>query len=74
MIVLDRIEGDRAVLLFGQERVEVPASALPAGAREGDVLTFTLAPDAKAAALAEAEARLTRLRARSVQVPDTTDL
>jgi hypothetical protein len=73
-MVLDRIEGDRAVLLFGEERVELPASALPAGAREGDMLTFVLAPDAKAAALAEAEARLARLRARSVQGPDSFDL
>jgi hypothetical protein len=60
MIVVDRIEGERAVLEGGGERFELPASLLPPGTREGDVLTFTrLSPD-----LSAARARLDRLRAR----------
>jgi DUF3006 family protein len=46
-VYLDRIEGDRAVLLFGKEgreTGEVPARLIPAGAREGAALDFSLAP------------------------------
>ena len=48
-VFLDRIEGDRAVLLFGEEGREtgtIPARLLPPGAREGDAfdLTLILAP------------------------------
>lgn len=49
-VFVDRIEGDRAVLVFGDEGREtgsLPARLLPAGAREGAALDLTLvaAPD-----------------------------
>lgn len=74
MIVLDRVEGGRAVLVVDGERVDVPASVLPAGAREGDVLALLRDDDATKSQKDEAEARLARLRARGPQGPDTIDL
>lgn len=65
-LTVDRIEGDRAVLDLGGETVNVPLSLLPEGAREGARLLFTLDPAGTADALAEAEARLARLKARAV--------
>ncbi len=47
---VDRIEGDRAVLLFGPEGKEsgtIPARLLPDGTREGDALELSLAPAPK---------------------------
>ncbi len=72
-ITVDRIEGDRAVLeLAGDkiEHVDVPLSALPAGVREGQVLTFVAAD----ASLTDAEARLARLKAKTPQGPGSFDL
>lgn len=74
MIVVDRIEGQRAVLIVGAERVEVPRSALPEGAREGDVLKFVTDAEARKSALTEAEARLARLKKRTPQGPENIDL
>ncbi|GDX79450.1 hypothetical protein LBMAG42_12610 [Deltaproteobacteria bacterium] len=74
MIILDRIEGERAVLLVGQERVEVPVAVLPEGCREGDVLKLVADPAARAALLDDAEARLARLRERASQGPESIDL
>ena len=71
MIVVDRIEGTRAVLEVEGELVEVPAAALPAGSREGDVLAF-VQQDA-AAIRAEGQARLARLAARHA-LPDDIEL
>lgn len=65
-LTLDRIEGDRAVLELGGETVNIPAALLPDGAREGARLLLTLDPAGTADALAEAEARLARLKARAV--------
>lgn len=64
-MVVDRIEGDRAVLEVGDERIEVPVSVLPEGAGEGSVLSFALDTTSEAAIRAEAEARLERLKASS---------
>lgn len=44
MFIVDRVEGDRAVLEIGGERVDVPLAALPAGTREGDRLLLTREP------------------------------
>ena len=74
MIVLDRIEGDRAILLVDGQTIDLPASVLPAGSKEGDVLRFAADPDATAARLNDAEARLARLRARSNQGSGSMDL
>lgn len=44
-VYLDRIEGDRAVLLCGKdgrEKLSVPARLLPAGSQEGDALDLAL--------------------------------
>ncbi len=74
MIVVDRIEGHRAVLLVGDERLELPLSALPVGTREGDVLKLVANADARQASLAEAEDRLARLKKRAPQGPENIDL
>lgn len=71
MIVVDRIEGNRAVVEFDGELVEIPASALPAGTAEGAVLQ--LAPSGDEAALqAAAAARIERLAAKDL--PDDIQL
>lgn len=70
MIVVDRIEGDVAVLEIGGRTVDVPLTELPSGVKEGDRLAFTVqAPDTTAA-----EERLKRLRAKSDQGPGSFDL
>jgi hypothetical protein len=46
-VYLDRIEGKKAVLLFGEEGREtgtIPARLLPKGALEGAALDLTLSP------------------------------
>lgn len=42
MIVVDRIEGTRAILEVDGQIVEIPATALPEGAGEGSVLLLGL--------------------------------
>lgn len=63
--VVDRIEGDLAVLELGGVEVLWPVGSLPAGVVEGSALrvTIELAPTEGT----EAEARLERLRARTPQ-------
>lgn len=68
MIVIDRFEGSRAVLEIDGERVEVPRTAIPVRAREGDALELLLA-DASGL-LQAAEERLERLRARDSTADD----
>jgi len=48
--VVDRFEGDKAVLFLGEEETTTvwPRSCLPAEAREGDVLSFALLRDEEA--------------------------
>ena len=70
MIVVDRIEDDVAVLEIGGRTVDVPLNDLPPGVKEGDRLTFQIAP----ADTTEAEARLARLRAKTTQGPGSFDL
>ncbi|MGN0590596.1 DUF3006 domain-containing protein [Ruminococcus sp.] len=41
MWILDRIEGDRAVIETDQGRLELPRQQLPPDAKEGDVLCST---------------------------------
>lgn len=44
--VIDRFEGDVAVLLFGDEvKVDFPRSLLPPGAKEGSWLTVSMELD-----------------------------
>lgn len=62
-IVIDRIEGDIAVLMVGDASVDIPVALLPEGAGEGSVLTLALASSqADSAALAE---RLATMQAKS---------
>lgn len=70
MIVVDRIEGDVAVLEVDGRMVDFPAAALPEGTREGDTLQLSRAP----ADTAAAEARLRRLKSRTPQGSGPIDL
>lgn len=74
MIVLDRIEGGRAIFVVEGGQFELPAALLPAGAKEGDVFQLVRDESATIAQKNEAEARLARLRARGKQGPDSMDL
>jgi hypothetical protein len=38
MIIIDRFEGETAVCEDGDNRLEIPCSALPEGAKEGDII------------------------------------
>lgn len=60
-IVVDRIEGDIAVLEVNGQAVHLPVSALPEGAGEGSVLRLTLA----ASTTRDAAARLARMQSSS---------
>jgi hypothetical protein len=55
-VSVDRVEGGIAILLMQDDpygRIQMPASILPSGCREGDVLDLTLVPDPAAAAAAK---------------------
>ena len=66
MIVVDRIEAERALVEFDGEVVEIPVSALPRGSTEGALLVLQPAKgDDSAMKLSnEAVERLERLRSR----------
>lgn len=57
MWLIDRFEGDYAVIEFGDICFNVPKSALPSGASEGDVLDVEINAD-------ETEAREKQLKSR----------
>lgn len=73
MIIVDRIESQRAVLVMDGETVEVPRSVLPDGVAEGAVLAFTSSPGDEAEARAQAADRLARLQQRD-DLPEEIDL
>ncbi len=50
MFVLDRIEGNFAVIEHESSTFNVPVSLLPKGAREGDILRFRIEIDTSATA------------------------
>ncbi len=61
--VVDRVEGSTAVLEIAGTHVDWPLNALPPGTREGTKLCFTVdATEASQSELADAQARLERLR------------
>ncbi|MDG1483078.1 MAG: DUF3006 domain-containing protein [Myxococcota bacterium] len=70
-VSIDRIEGDRAILDFAGELIEIPAAALPEGAAEGSRLTLDLAP-AEETDRAEdaAAAQQTRLKTKRTSLDD----
>ena len=45
MIIIDRFEGDKAVLEVDTGHVVIPISNLPKGAKEGDVLRLIIDAD-----------------------------
>ena len=63
-IVLDRFEGDFAVLEVEGHFVDFPRSALPPGAHEGAFLVLQAESGAEEASLKRARARLQRLSER----------
>jgi hypothetical protein len=73
MIIVDRIESQRAVLVMDGETVDVPRSVLPDGVSEGAVLAFEARPGDEAAARAQAAERLARLQQRD-DLPEEIDL
>lgn len=70
MIVVDRIEGDVAVLEIDGKRIDVPLSALPPGTKEGDELVLSL----QKVSASDAKERLERLKKTAKQGPDEFDL
>ncbi len=66
--VIDRFEGENAVLLVGDDERQVvfPAAALPEGLNEGDYLRMSICYDAEATkrAMEESERLLASLRGR----------
>lgn len=57
--VIDRFEGENAVLLVGQDERQVvfPVDALPEGLNEGDYLRMNICYDAEATRLAMEESK-----------------
>nr|MBO2500308.1 DUF3006 domain-containing protein [Acidimicrobiia bacterium] len=72
--VVDRFEGDLAVLLVGEDETElvVPRSELPAGAAEGTWLRLGLEVDQRATAEAEERIgdKMSRLRQRGSRLAE----
>lgn len=58
VVVIDRFEGHNAVLLLGDEEIQIvwPRENLPSEAAEGDILTINLQVDKDATQTAKAEA------------------
>lgn len=59
MFIIDRFEGDWAVLELDRVTFHIPKVLLPDGAREGDVVEIEISIDEKAAA--EREQRIEKL-------------
>lgn len=68
MIIIDRIEGDYAILEAEEEMLQIAVSELPAEAGEGDILTLTDAGwMVDAAATQERREALAALRRRMLE-------
>jgi hypothetical protein len=50
MLIIDRFEGDWAVIEFGRKTFNLPKLLLPAEAKEGDVIDIEVTIDRKATA------------------------
>jgi hypothetical protein len=48
MLIIDRFEGDWAVIEFGQTTFNFPKKLLPKEAKEGDVIAISVSIDRKA--------------------------
>ena len=64
MIIIDRIESDRAILELNGEMIEIPCSELPNGSKEGDILVLSVNTEAVGNLKKDNEDRLKRLRER----------
>lgn len=60
MFVLDRIEGDRALIEWGEEIIEIPLALLPTGVKEGNLLRISISIEEN-----ETEARKERLEEKA---------
>ena len=63
-IIIDRIENKLAVVESGEYSFSIPISLLPAGSKEGDSYTITLASIDSESTKKEAQERLKRLQKR----------
>jgi hypothetical protein len=70
-MVIDRIEGELAVIEIDGRTVDIPLSLLPDGAAEGDRLRLVI--DNSESGRQESEDRLARLQAQD-HLPDHIDL
>jgi hypothetical protein len=72
-VVIDRIENQIAVVLFGDEeiKVDLPLSLLPDGVKEGSHLnvTFELNPESEASKRERVAGLLERLSRKGEQAP-----
>jgi hypothetical protein len=55
MIVIDRFEGEIAVVEYGEKFYDIPRAWLPVGAKEGDVIVLSLSVDQDETARRRAE-------------------
>jgi hypothetical protein len=70
-VSIDRIEGDRAILDFAGELIEIPVAALPAGAVEGTRLTMGIASAEETDRASKAsDAQQKRLKAKRSSLDD----
>ena len=60
-IIIDRFEGDHAVVECNGQTFDIPKALLPEGCQEGDQIHISIS---KPNTLSEAEAQLARLRER----------
>jgi hypothetical protein len=65
--VIDRVEGELAVLLMGENRLNFPLAMLPEGCKEGDILEISIerAPLATQQAKEKATGLIDRLKKKS---------
>jgi len=61
MLIIDRFEGDYAVVDTGLGTVNIPRTELPANAKEGDALRFVVDGNTTAARKKNIDDRMNRL-------------
>ncbi len=57
MLIIDRFEGDWAIIEDGNKTFNLPRKLLPKGAREGDVILIRVTVDRRATAVREDRVR-----------------
>ncbi|MDR2900006.1 MAG: DUF3006 domain-containing protein [Treponema sp.] len=61
MLVIDRFEGDFAVIETDKGMINVPMSDLPSGAKEGDMLSLIISSDETSARKKKIDGMMNRL-------------